>query len=61
MGRNKWVEIHCDFCGSADYVLPGNVDAQARNHGWIITKDKYDFCSDKCRKEHIADRRMKYG
>ncbi len=51
MSRKTYVEITCDNCGLADFAVPGNVDAQVRSVGSIVTRDRKDFCNKKCRDE----------
>ena len=46
--KRSWVEISCDYCGCADHYRPGNVDAQARENGWIITRDGKCYCDKTC-------------
>lgn len=47
MARSRWVEISCDYCSQGDYYKPGNVTAQARKNGWIVSKHG-DFCGRSC-------------
>lgn len=46
--RRSWVELTCDHCGNADYYAPGSVDAAARSHGWIITRDGRHYDTQEC-------------
>jgi len=48
MGRKTWVEVSCDLCGSAEHFVPGNVNANARAHGWTVTRKGQYFCSAEC-------------
>lgn len=52
MARSKWVEVTCDHCGGVDYYRPGDVTAQARESGWIVTRDGKDFCDKECLSEY---------
>ena len=56
--KRKWVEISCDYCGCACHYLPGDVNAQARKDGWIITRDGKHYDSDKCFKNHNPSFKM---
>lgn len=47
--KMKWVQIECDQCGTADRYGSGPVDEQARNNGWIITREGRHFCDSGCR------------
>lgn len=51
--KKTYVEMSCDRCGQADYYKPGNVDAQARENGWIVTRDGKHFCNRECRDAYM--------
>ena len=47
----RWWEIICDGCGGAEH-FQGNkreAEGQARDVGWIITREKKHYCSEKCK------------
>ena len=50
--KRTWVEIYCDTCGCADHYAPGTVDKDARENGWIITRDGHHFCDNDCKAKY---------
>lgn len=55
--KRSYVELTCDQCGQADHYRPGNVDALARENGWIITRDGKHFCDAACRDAYRVHQR----
>lgn len=56
--KTTWIEIVCDGCGCADHYKPGNVDSQARENGWVITRKGKHFCSKECHLSHSSNARL---
>ena len=53
MSVQKYYEVSCDHCGGTSHYLLGmNWITQARNDGYIVTKDKKVFCDNKCLEQY---------
>lgn len=53
--KMTYVEVACDNCGQADFYKPPQVDAQAKDNGWIIERRRH-FCDENCRSVFLIKR-----
>lgn len=52
----RWLEMSCDFCGSAEHFKGSveNAKLQAKDHGWII-QGKEQFCCSECKSNYMKE------
>jgi len=59
MSKVILVEVACDYCTAAiGHYHQGNVDADARQDGAIISRDGHHFCDQKCRRAWREDNKL---
>lgn len=57
--KNSYTEFICDYCGCAEHFICNTknqipADQQARNNGWIITRDGKHFDFKECYQNYKA-------
>ena len=53
--KRTYVEVECDYCQSVEHFSPGFVNEQAREHGWVITRNGKHYCQKSCKENSNAE------